>query len=54
MISPTHRPLLDAYRTRKRQIFKPLAGFEPEITAKQHPEIHALNSAATGISRLHP
>jgi hypothetical protein len=54
MISPTHRPLLDAYRTNKRQIFKPLGGFEPAITAKQQPETHALNIAETGICRLHP
>ena len=31
-----------------------MAGFELAITAKQQPETHALNSAAIGISRLHP
>ena len=44
---------LEGYRTHKRQIFKPLAGLEPAITSKEQPETHALDSAATGISRLH-
>jgi hypothetical protein len=49
MINPKQRFLLEVHRTHKRQILKPLAVFEPAITAKQQPDAHVLESAATGI-----
>jgi hypothetical protein len=49
VIGPSQRPLPD-----KRQISQQIgihfsAGFEPAIPASELPQIHALDSAATGI-----
>jgi hypothetical protein len=40
---------MSTYNTQKRKTSMPHAGFEPTIPATERPQIHALDSEATGI-----
>jgi hypothetical protein len=40
---------LTTHNTHKRKTFMPSAGFEPTIPARERPQTHALDTAATGI-----
>ena len=53
--SAWHRDLcLVAYETHKRQLFILLAGFKPEITAREEPDNHALGSVANWDRQTSP
>jgi hypothetical protein len=46
VISPTQRPLPDSTQ-HSHETYMPLAGFEPAIPARERPQTHALERAAT-------
>ena len=50
LLRTSDQPDLTTHNTHKRQTFLPPAGFEPTIPAKERPQTHALDGAATGIA----